>query len=256
MKKLGFLLAFLSVFSFGFPAGAQMTSAYRRPAAPQEKPSPEEWLTKKGKEVLDVLNIPVTKTRYLKLSKIAKEVTNSKEMARLSMGKYWKNLSAEQKSQFQDIFLDYFVVIYGTVRLKFGDVSIRVSEKIPSGKDILLKTKVNTKLKKEDLKDVPGRYRDDMPDSAEIVEIIFALRETETGYYIRDAKLEGQSVIMFLRSILEKKYDELAYDGDMLLKEMRKKINDSYAAAEKIADRQEQEAQNKTGKSSMAGGGA
>ena len=254
MKKLGLLLFFALTFC-GFQTQAQMASVYQRPAAPQQKPSPEDWLTKKGKELLDILQIHVTKKRYLELGKIAKEVTNPKEMARLSMGKYWKNLTKEQQTQLQDIFIDYFVVAYGTVRFNLGDVSIRVFEKIPSGKDVLLKVKVNTKFKKEDLNDIPKRHRDDIPETAEIVEIIFAVRETETGYYIRDAKFEGQSVVMFLRASLEKKYDEVAYDGDALIKSMRKKINDQYAAAEKSAQmQQDRENQKKEGKSSNFGG--
>lgn len=255
MKKLGFLLVFLSVFGFGFPAGAQMTSTYKGASVAKQKPSPEDWLTQKGGELLKILNIRVTKTRYLELSRLAKEITNPTEMARLSMGKYWKNLTAEQKAGLQRVFLDYFVVIYGSIAFNFGDANVRVFEKIPSGKDVLLKAKVKVHFTKEDLADIPMNRREDMPDTADALEIMFALRETETGYYIRDAKFQGQSVVMFLRSQLEKQYDALAYDGDELIKSMRKKINERYAAAEKVAAQQkEQEEQKKTeGKSRFKG---
>ena len=85
MKKIKFFLFFLT-FLWAFPLNA----ATNKPVV--SKPSPEDWLVKKGQELVTILSEQDTKTRYLKLRKIAKEVFNKGEMTRLAMGRHWRTL--------------------------------------------------------------------------------------------------------------------------------------------------------------------
>ncbi|MBR1946260.1 MAG: ABC transporter substrate-binding protein [Alphaproteobacteria bacterium] len=242
MKKLKAVFVFLLFLSSCFSARAQT-------AAASAEQSPEAWLLKKGYELLDVLSIEETKARYLKLRRIAKEVFNQKEMPRLVMGKNWKNMSVEQQEALQLIFFDYFVVTYGSSSFSFRGVSLQVSEKVPAGKDILLKTKI--KLKDEEqlyqsVKSIQAQFgsgqKEDQEPSSQAedgdFEILFALRKKQGGYYIRDAKFEGQSIIMFLRDQIEKEYKRASYDTDVFLEAMRQKINNRYRAAEDLAQKQ------------------
>lgn len=206
---------------------------------PAVKLSPENWLKKKGSELVSILSEEETKTRYVKLRRIAKEVFNQQEMARLSMGRYWRDLSADQQAALQYLFFDYFVVTYGTTSLGVEKVDIKITEKQPSGRDILLKTQVdvdfNGIIPKEAAAKAAQEKRAAGKNDETYFEILFALREIPSGYYIRDAKVEGQSVLMFLRSQMEKELQAAGYDPEVFLEAMRKKINLRYRAAEDMA---------------------
>lgn len=211
---------------------------------PPPKPSPENWLTKKGHELLDVLSIAETKSRYIKLRHMAKEVFNQNEMPRLAMGKYWKDLSREQQEALKYIFFDYFVVTYGSFNMNLSNVSFQITEKVTSGKDLLLKTKI--KLDPESFHEQAGFHKSSdnekekqQKKNNDFFEILFAIRENKAGYYIRDAKFEGQSIIMFLRSYLEKELNNAA-DPEEFLDKMRKTINKKYRAAEELAAAQKE----------------
>ncbi len=231
MKKIRVILFFLvGMCFFGADVFAQ---------TPAVKPSPENWLKKKGSELVSILSEEETKTRYVKLRRIAREVFNQQEMTRLSMGRYWRDLSADQQAALQYLFFDYFVVTYGTASLGVEKVDIKITEKQPSGRDILLKTQINVDFnglvpetaaaKTAQKKQTAGK------NDESYFEILFALRETPAGYYIRDAKVEGQSVLMFLRSQMEKELQTAGYDPEVFLEAMRKKINLRYRAAEDMA---------------------
>lgn len=73
------------------------------------------------------------------------------------------------------------------------------------------------------LKTVQKKQADGKNDES-YFEILFALRETPSGYYIRDAKVEGQSVLMFLRSQMEEELRSAGYDPEVFLEAMRKKL--------------------------------
>ena len=241
MRKLKVFFVFLLFLCSCFPARAQT-------AAPSAEQSPEAWLVKKGYELLDVLSIEEAKARYLKLRHIAKEVFNQKEMPRLVMGKHWKNMSAEQQDALQLIFFDYFVVTYGSSSFNFREISLQVSEKVPAGKDILLKVKVklkNDEALSSEVKELQARFGTEKKEGQKTAsqnsggdfELLFALRKMSTGYYIRDAKFEGQSIIMFLREQIEKEYKKVSYDTEAFLNAMRLKINNRYRAAEDLAQK-------------------
>ena len=231
MKKIRAILFFLvGMCFFGADVCAQ---------TPTVKPSPESWLKKKGSELVSILSEEETKTRYVKLRRIAREVFNQQEMTRLSMGRYWRDLSADQQAALQYLFFDYFVVTYGTASLGVEKVDIKITEKQPSGRDVLLKTQINVDFnslvpEKAAAKTAQKKQTAGKSDES-YFEILFALRETPTGYYIRDAKVEGQSVLMFLRSQMEKELQAAGYDPEVFLEAMRKKINLRYRAAEDMA---------------------
>ena len=197
--------------------------------------SPEDWLMKKGKELISILSEEETKTRYVRLRRIAREVFHQKEMSRLAMGRYWRDFTPDQQAALQYLFFDYFVVSYGSTSLGAADVDIKITEKQPSGRDILLKAQVKVDFNSfvpNDLLDKPSSGEENTKD---YFEILFALREIPSGYYIRDAKVEGQSVLMFLRSQLEKDLRTAGNDPNVFLDAMRQKINLRYRAAEDMA---------------------
>lgn len=199
---------------------------------------------KKGRELVKILSEEQVKARYVKMRRIAQEVFNQQEMARLAIGRYWRDFSADQQSAFQYLFFDYFVVTYGTSSLGLDDVNIKIAEKKVAGKDILISTHITVDFAGAGAQNIPVKKQQDGASSSgeerNYFEIFFALRPTETGYYIRDAKVEGQSVLMFLRNQLEKEFQTAGYDPNELIGSMREKINLRYRAAEDMAKAEEE----------------
>ena len=246
MKKAFVFLFGVLVFGHTFnvyaqePADTETTSS-----APAVNVSPESWLTEKGKKLLEFLSEEQTKTRYQKLRRLARDIFSEKEMPRLAMGKLWKELTPDQQDKLRRVFFDYFVVTYGSSPFDFSDIKFRVTEKVLSGKDILLKTKVDFSSESDALDSLrkmspQNEYEDEIrreDKSSEddgAIEILFAIRKKASGYYIRDAKFEGQSIIMYLRFYLEKEFKKVGNDADRFINDMRDKINARYRAAEDL----------------------
>lgn len=232
MKKLKIWCVLFLILCGSFPVKAQVAAENGSQAT-----TPEAWLVQKSHELFVSLSTQEIKSRYLKLRRLCKEVFNPKEMPRLAMGKYWKEMSAGQQEDLQRLFFDYFVVMYGSLSSDFPDVSVQVTETVPSGRDLLMKAQV--KIGQRTTKPSANSQTEKHPiadlQKEGDVEIMFAVRRRAGGYYIRDAKLEGQSIMMFLRSHLEREYKSAGFDMEKLLAGLRKKINDRYRAAEDLA---------------------
>ena len=247
MKKRGLFLFLFLVFGFFSAANAQgVAVAGGQRSGQSAGVSAENWLLRKGRELIDVLSIQETKERYQKLRHITKDIFNEKEMPRLAMGKYWKELSADQQDMLEKVFFDYFVVTYASTDFGLKSIDLRVAESVPSGKDILLKVFIKINLGTgEDLSDIRKTFSEAMGTKEKKeasdngnkneFEILFALRKRPVGYYIRDAKFEGQSIIMFMRGQLEKEYRQASYNGTALVESMRRTVNSRYRAAEDLA---------------------
>ena len=225
MKKLKKIVIFLLAALPLCPAARAQTAA---------APSPESWLIDRGYRLIRVLSEKETKPRYAGLRRLAAEVFDQNEMPRLAMGRYWRELTPKQQADLKFLFFDYFVVMYGTTSWDLSDAKLKVTDKKPSGRDILLKIAVDTNGKFR-LPAADGKKDATAPADENTLELMFALRETPDGFYIRDAKVVGQSVLMFLRSHLEKEYQSAAMDAEKLINSVRDKINRWYRAAEDMA---------------------
>jgi len=231
MKKLKICFIFFMAAFVCLPAKAQ-----EKHSAPA-RVSAEKWLIQKSGDLLNILSVQDAKSRYLKLRRFCKEVFNQKEMPRLAMGKYWKEMSPRQQEELQRLFFDYFVVTYGSFSFHSSNVFVRVTETVPQNRDLLMKVLVKMDLDVKEKAAVPQNEKHPVADLQKdgAFEIMFALRQRAGGYYVRDAKLEGQSILMFLRSHLEQEYKKADSDMEKLLENVRKKINDRYRAAEDLA---------------------
>ena len=235
MKKLKICFVLFWALLFSSPLGAQVRpKAGDRPAA---QTSPEKWLAEKGRDFLDALSEQSVKTRYVKLRRICSEIFNHEEMTRLSMNKRWNEMTKKQQEELKFLFIDYFVVTYGSFGADFSKSTFRVTETVPVKKDFLLRTQV--KLSAGIAKAAAASQKDAIPlkdkEDGSDFESLFSLRPRAGGYYIRDAKFEGQSVLLFLRSFMEEEYREAGFDTEKLLEKIRKTINDRYRAAEDLA---------------------
>lgn len=192
------------------------------PCLQAAQPSPQEWLDVRGKELLKVLSEKNTKQRFAKTLRLADNVFNSKELSRLALGRFWIEFSDEQKAKYSDIFLKYFVVTYASSPLPLDSVSFKIGKSVPSGKDILVRTTVAWNTEENALqKDMQAEAPQNNGKTA--IDLVFALRKTNDGYYIRDFQMEGKSVLLFLRGKMEKEYTSCEYSPDKMIEEMQKK---------------------------------
>ena len=201
------------------------------PCLQAAQPSPQEWLDVRGKELLKVLSEKNTKQRFAKTLRLADNVFNSKELSRLALGRFWIEFSDEQKAKYSDIFLKYFVVTYASSPLPLDSVSFKIGKSVPSGKDILVRTTVAWNTEENALqKDMQAEAPQNNGKTA--IDLVFALRKTNDGYYIRDFQMEGKSVLLFLRGKMEKEYTSCEYSPDKMIEEMQKKIKTAVANAD------------------------
>lgn len=199
-------------------------------AALAAEPSPQEWLNVRGTELLKVLSEQNTKQRFAKTLRLADNVFNSKELSRLALGRYWIEFSDEEKARYSELFMKYFIVTYTSSPLPLDSVSFKIGEAIPSGKDILVKTVVNwSGAENNPPKDAADAQKS---PAATGIDLIFALRKTADGYYIRDFQLEGKSVLLFLRGKMEDEYQGAEYSPGAMLDSMQKKIRTAVANAD------------------------
>lgn len=241
------IFAVLLIAACIFPVQA---SAQTAPA----KPSPETWLKQKGADLVKALSEFETKARYIKVKQVAKSVLHQREFPRLAFGRYWKELTPQQQDRYRTLFFDYFVVTYASMPLSFEQAQVDVTEKQISGKDILLKTKIDVSFltsginlslgdkKSPETPATPAGNKAADNDNR-VIEVFFALRETPDGYYIRDAQLEGQSMLLFARKQLETEYKGAGYVPDAFLDRMQNLIRKKYLSAEELVEYDRQQKQ-------------
>ena len=214
-----------------------------------KRPTPEEWLTLKGKNLIRALSHDSLKKRQEETLLVVSDAFNERELARLALGKYWIELNDEQKQIYSDMFIHYLVATYTNVSLPVDNIEFEIIATIPSNKDLLLKTtvkmnkgveegvKVNTKNELLNMSNV----NTEMP----FFSLNFAIRPTEESYYIRDVQVEGKSILIFLRESLEKQFEKDQYLPDRFLKSLRETIEDSMKIAENLEKLREAQRQKK-----------
>lgn len=198
------------------------------------EPSPQEWLNVRGTELLKVLSEKNSKQRFAKTLRLADNVFNSKELSRLALGRYWIEFSDAQKKRYSDLFMKYFIVTYTASPLPLDTVSFKIGDAIPSGRDVLVKTTVNWSGEISELQKDIKKTEAQKNTNAAGIDLIFALRKTAEGYYIRDFQLEGKSVLLFLRGKIEHAYRTSNYSPDDMISAMQEKIQTTAANAEVI----------------------
>lgn len=239
MRLFSFFLSFaLIIGSMVAPAAAQVKvrpdAAPVTKAAEQTKPTPEQWLSSKGQTFLQALSEKITKTRYVKTKTIAEEVLNQSELARLAMGKYWREFNPQEQDRYKKVFIDYFIVTYASAALPVKNVKFKITDKRISGQDILLKTSVDA----SSIIDEPELMDKVTPianKESKQLELIFAIRERQFGYYyIRDIQIEGQSMLLTLRKELEGMYAADYYVPATLLERMEANVQKKFSEAETL----------------------
>lgn len=122
---------------------------------------------------------------------------DSVAMARLVLGKHWRNTSKEQKLEFIDQFRNLLVRTYGTALANYTDEKIEydATRVDPKG----TKAKVRTRI-------LPAAGGPDIP-------IAYSLRLTDGQWRVYDVAIDGISMVNNYRSGFSQRINQSGMDG-------------------------------------------
>ena len=180
MKRNHFLQ--LIIFCFVVFIGADINNASAG------KSDAKAWVNDKGRELLDTFNENNLAEKYRRLDKLFVEHIDLDYISKFVVGKYWRQMSAEQQKRYQGIFKRYALGVYKGFPLSFDrKIDFEVNS-VQAEKDY---TDVTTTI-------ILGEKKDNQQPQTFLV--VFRLVEVEKGYKIIDLKFAESSLILSYRS--------------------------------------------------------
>ncbi len=163
------------------------------------------WVEDKGKELLDTFGETDLEKRYRALDKMFLEDIDLDYISKFVVGKYWRQMSAEQQQRYQQIFQRYALSVYksfpldfDTSKITFDILSVRIEPNYANVRANIHLNQPSETSQTQELQNI-------------IVE--FRLNKTNGKLRIVDLKLGESSLILSYRSRF---YEMIAQsDNDM-----------------------------------------
>ena len=190
---LQLIILFLLFWGFCFPCLADNLSADEA----------KIWAENKGREILDVITGDNIYTKMDQIDNIVQNDVDLDYAAKFVMGKYWRQMSEDQKQRYIPLFKRYTESLYKSYQfdIKKGAIDFSVDKALPSkiGADVYCTIKVNSVEENVDEEHKGG------------VKVIFVLVKVDGRIKVRDMKIEESS---FLRSYRERFYKMIHEDNE------------------------------------------
>ncbi len=165
--------------------------------APQEA---EIWVQNQGNALLDAFGEPDLNRKYASLDKMLAESIDLNYVAKFVMGKYWRQMTPAQQTEYLSLFQRYAMSIYKGFPLSFdvSRINFEVERIQQENNGVSVKTKI--------------RLSEETPQNAlnEVV-VEFKLHRNNGKIQIIDLKLGESSLILSYRSRF---YDMIARNDD------------------------------------------
>ncbi len=162
----------------------------------------KSWAEAKGNQLLNTFAETDLEKRYAALDKMFLEDIDLNYIAQFVVGKYWRQMSAEQRQRYQDIFTRYALSIYKSFPLEFDTSQITFSITKAQIRRDYAQVYANIHLNQE-VKDV----------NLQNILVEFRLNKTNGKLRIIDLKLGESSLILSYRNRF---YEMIAQDdGDI-----------------------------------------
>ena len=180
-------------------------------AADGDPPSPREVVESQTKNALAVLrDAKLTSAQKLqKIKEIAERHTDFQTLSRLTLGKYWRDLSADQRAAFVDAFDKHLFNAYGSFLDGYTDEDVKVTgdRQEPNGDWTVEMRVIGT---------IAGARR-------EFAKVDCRLRR-DSEWKVIDVIVEGVSLVAIFRA----QFQEIMASGgfDRLLQLLREKVNE------------------------------
>ena len=163
------------------------------------------WAESKGKELLDTFGQTDLEKRYSALDKMFLEDIDLDYISKFVVGKYWRQMSAEQQQRYQQIFQRYALSVYksfpldfDTSKITFDILSVRIEPNYAN-------VRANIHFNQED--------QTSQNQTLQNIIVEFRLNKTNDKLRIVDLKLGESSLILSYRSRF---YEMIAQsDNDM-----------------------------------------
>lgn len=170
------------------------------------------WTESKGKELLDTFGQTDLEKRYLALDKMFLEDIDLDYISKFVVGKYWRQMSAEQQQRYQQIFQRYALSVYksfpldfDTSKISFDILSVRIEPNYANVRATIHLNQPSQTSQTQELQNI-------------IVE--FRLNKTNGKLRIVDLKLGESSLILSYRSRFYEMIAQSDNDMDWFLEDL------------------------------------
>ncbi len=183
MKSNYFLRLIIGCFML---LGANSTSA-----APISETEAKSWAEEKGQMLLESFSEPNLGKRYEKLDELFLNYVDLEYIGKFVMGKYWRQMTPEQQTDYQALFRRYALAIYKSFPLNFDASKIKYeigrAQTSPSYTDVTALIKFETE-------------KEQKQSGIENILIEFRLHRINGEIRLIDLKLAESSLILSYRN--------------------------------------------------------
>ncbi len=131
---------FLQLIIFCFACFSEPAAAAGKITASEA----EVWANQKGRQLLDTFSEPDVKTKYAKLDEMFLNDVDLDYVGKFVVGKYWRQMSAEQQKKYQELFTRYALNVYKGFPLSFDDnLDFVISDVERDGEYALVRTNID-----------------------------------------------------------------------------------------------------------------
>lgn len=194
--KIKHFLQLITLF-FGFFLGTQAL------AADLSEAEATQWAKGKGEEILSILASSNIEEKYAQLDSILQNDIDLDYAARFVVGKYWKQMDAEQREEYLDLFKRYTSSLYKSYPLTIdeGDVRFTVDKVTIGTKHVDVHCTLFIKKLEQNVDNgSKGGFN-----------VIFTLTKKDNKIKVRDLKISESS---FLVSYRDRFYKMIHEDND------------------------------------------
>ena len=162
----------------------------------------QKWVEDKGQQLLIVFGESDIVKKYAALDEMLVQYIDLDYVSKFVMGKYWRQMSEEQQSEYQELFKRYALSVYKSFPLDFNAEKIKfeIIKAIPEKNRTAVRAKVN-------LEGIMDPQQNTVAD----IFVDFLVSQKNNQIKIIDLKLGESSLILSYRSRF---YEMIAKDDD------------------------------------------
>lgn len=178
------------------------------------------WADNKGREILEIMTSDNVPEKYNRLDNILQNDVDLEYAARFVVGKYWKQMSEEQRTRYLDIFKRYTSALYKSYPLEIekGDVTYTIDKIIAdkNRQNVYCTVYVKAIEQKVDNNSKGG------------IHVIFVLVKDNGKIRVRDLKITETSFLLAYRERFYKMiYEDCDEEIDWFLDDLQQITEDT-----------------------------
>ncbi len=184
-----------------------------------------QWVNAKGQKLISTLSSSDIEEKYKILDSMFHEDIDTEYMARFVIGKYWKLMDEDQKTQYIDLFKRYAISLYknyplniDTEGLDFSVLSVKQNQKLT---DVACSVTLPKKYATEKIQDVSVKFK---------------LTQENKKIKIVDLILGQSSLLQTYRSRFYKMIEDLDNEISWFLEDFTDMVISSEKTAQEKAD--------------------